>query len=201
MGARQDLDLFGPSIFLCFDFSKDRKEHRQVIPRELADKLAELAKAKLPNDRLLGIPKGPDPAAYITEDYTRAGVKMSREEGRASWHSLRKVFINNVVQCGADLKTIMTLARHSSATMSMDVYAKAKPDLLRATAEAATERVKKAVAASACCTGVASAKVVNSESRASEGADMTLQELKMVGDTGFEPVTPSLSSWCSSQLS
>ena len=26
-------------------------------------------------------------------------------------------------------------------------------------------------------------------------------EVKMVGDTGLEPVTPSLSSWCSSQLS
>ncbi len=26
-------------------------------------------------------------------------------------------------------------------------------------------------------------------------------KIKMVGDTGLEPVTPSVSSWCSSQLS
>ena len=28
-----------------------------------------------------------------------------------------------------------------------------------------------------------------------------IEQKKGVGDTGFEPVTPSLSSWCSNQLS
>ena len=198
----KDLDPFGPSILLPADFSKDRKDHRQFITRELATKLAMLTTGKNPDDRLLGIPKGPDPAAYIQADYTKAGIKIIiKGEGKATWHSLRKVFINNVVSSGADLKTVMEMARHSSATMSMDVYAKAKPDLLRAAANAAAQSVKDAVSASACCAGVAQ-KVAGAERDAvSNDDERTLQEINNIGDTGLEPVTPSLSSWCSSQLS
>jgi hypothetical protein len=34
------------------------------------------------------------------------------------------------------------------------------------------------------------------------GKDMSrMRQIKKMGDTGLEPVTPSVSSWCSSQLS
>lgn len=48
-------------------------------------------------------------------------------------------YINAVVQGGADLKTIMELARHSSATMSMSTYAKPNANRLRKAAEGASD--------------------------------------------------------------
>jgi hypothetical protein len=88
-----------------------QEDHRQHITRELADKLSAVARGKSPDERLLGIPSGPDPAAYICADYTAGGVTITTTEGKATWHLLRKTFINSVVRSGADLKTIMEMAR------------------------------------------------------------------------------------------
>jgi len=197
----RDLDRFGPSIFLAADYSKDRKDHKQMITKELAAALTAMAAGRPAEDRLLGIPKGPDPAEYIRADFTKAKITIKTGEGKATWHSLRKVFINSVVASGADLKTIMTMARHSSATMSMDTYAKAKPDLLRVAAEAAAQHVKDAVSGAACCAGVARVAVGMSAAVVTDAPTTDLEVVSGMGDTGFEPVTPSLSSWCSSQLS
>jgi integrase len=185
----KDLDRFGPTIFLAADYSKDRKDHRQIITRELADALEPLTVGRKADDRLLNIPKGPDPPAYIVADFTTAKISIKTDEGKATWHSLRRVFINNVVKSGADLKTIMEMARHSTATMSMDVYAKAKPDLLRTAAEAAAQHIKDAISASACCAGVAQAVSGMATPHISRASQSTLQEVKGIGDTGLEPVT------------
>lgn len=149
-----DLDMFGPSIFLKAEFSKDRKDHRQPIPRELADSLKALAKGKERDEPLLDIPSS---VAYkrIAEDYIRAGVLPSTTEGKATWHSLRKTFINNLVKGGADLKTVMTLARHSTAQLTMETYAQADPALLRTAAENVVNKVHEAVLTYESCQNVA----------------------------------------------
>jgi integrase/recombinase XerC len=157
----RDLDLFGPSLFLAADFSKDRKDHRQPVPRDLADKLKALTAGREPDERLLGIGARNAPE-QIAADYTKGGVTITTTEGKATWHSLRKTFINNLVKGGNDLKTIMTLARHSTAKMTMETYAQADQTLLRNAAEAATDKVLKAVLNAASCQSVA-AKVVGAE--------------------------------------
>lgn len=138
----KDLDVAGSSIYLAADYSKDRKEHRQFISPDLAVRLSVLTAGKHPDERLLGIPKGPNPAAYIRADFEKANVVAVTDQGKATWHSLRKVYINNVIRSGADLKTVMELARHSSATMSMDVYAKAKPSLLKNAVASVAAKIK-----------------------------------------------------------
>ena len=189
----QDLDMFGPTLFLAADFSKDRKDHRQPITRELAGKLKVLAEKRVkPDDRLLGIPKGPDPAAYIADDFGRARIKIITSEGKASWHSLRKSFVNAVVRSGQDLKTIQSLARHSTAQLSMETYASADPARLRAATEAAAQHLEEAISEAACCTYVARAAVGEGRAAASPAPAKDLGEMAMVGDTGFEPVTSSL---------
>ena len=85
----------------------------------------------------------------------------------------------------------MELARHSSATMSMD---EAKPELLRKAVAAAADTVNQAVAASACGTGVARQVVGIKNNPASACGVEVKMELVCMGDTGFEPVTLSLSS-------
>lgn len=190
----KDFDVFGPSLLLAADFSKDRKEHRQLIERELADVLRDLAAGRDAEEPLLGIPKGPDPAAYIGADFDKAGIKRETAEGKATWHSLRKTYVNALVRSGQDLKTIMTLARHSSAQLSMEVYASADPKRLRKAADAAAQHVKAAVLKAKCCTGVAR-KVVGAEDiDVNASAESALRVLKGMGDTGLEPVTLSLSS-------
>jgi len=185
----RDLDLFGPSLFLAADFSEDRKEHRQPVTRELANKLRTVTTAQGPEKPLLGIPKWGDPASYINADYVKAGVKLVTPEGKATWHSLGKAFVNAAVRSGGDLKTIMTLARRSSAQLSMETYASADPVRLREATAAAGRHVQEAISKAACCTGVAR-KVVGDEGAAiSASATSRLPQLKMVGATGLEPVT------------
>ena len=189
----QDLDLFGPTLFLAADFSKDRKDHSQPITRKLADKLKVLAEKRAnPDDRLLGIPKGPDPAAYIADDFGKARIKTITTEGKASWHLLRKSFVNAVVRSGQDLKTIQQLARHSTAQLSMETYASADPARLRAATEAAAHHLEEAISKAACCTYVAQAAVGDDALVASPKPSSHLGEMGVVGDTGFEPVTSSL---------
>lgn len=50
--------------------------------------------------------------------------------------------LNNVIRSGADLKTVMELAWHSSAKMSMDVYAKPKPSLLKNAVASVAAKIK-----------------------------------------------------------
>jgi integrase len=147
----KDLDLFGPSIFLAADNSKDRKDHRQPITRTLADRLKVLAEGRDGEESLLSIPKAGahkdnryDPAGLLAKDYEKAKIVRETPEGKATWHSLRKVYINNVVKAGCDLKTIMTLARHSTAQLSMETYAQPDPALLRKAAESVENRVNEA---------------------------------------------------------
>ncbi len=166
----KDLDVAGASIFLASDFSKDRKNHRQFISPELAARLLALCSGKHPDERLLGIPKGPDPAAYIRADFDKAKVVAVTDAGKATWHSLRKVYINNVVRSGADLKTVMELARHSTATMSMDVYAKAKPDLLKSAVASVAGKIK------ACSGYVPDEKTLEKETPANVRGGKVLQE-------------------------
>ncbi|MHC4248998.1 MAG: hypothetical protein ACYS9X_07715 [Planctomycetota bacterium] len=59
-------------------------------------------------------------------------IQRTTDEGEAMSRSFREGHIDGIVDAGSDLKTIMTLARHGSAQMSMEKYAEPKEPLLRA---------------------------------------------------------------------
>ena len=182
----QDLDPFGPSLPLGGDFTKNRKDARQPITRILADKLAVLAAGRGAGEPLLGIPVS---SAYerIRVDYVAAKVKLSTPEGKATWHSLRKVFVNNLVRSGCDLKTVMTLARHSSAAMSMDTYASAQPALLRAAAESAATHIDTAIKKEVCRIEQNRVIAVNEENSINPNAVNALHLVQFQGGLGVEP--------------
>ena len=141
------LDMFGPSLPLAAEFCKDRRDARQPISRELADELAALAVGKAPDAPLLPIPRKETCGENLDRDFTKAGITRNLNGGRATFHSFRVNYINAVVKSGADLKTIMTLARHSSATMSMSTYAKPDAQRLRDCAELVADAMKQVAAA------------------------------------------------------
>jgi integrase len=188
----KNLDPFGPSIFLPAEHSKDRKDHRQPISRDLLAQLQTLATGHEQDAPLLGIPlpgahktNRYDPAGLFAADCRLAGIPMTTDKGKTTWHSLRKAFVTNVVKSGADLKTCMTLARHSTASLTMETYAADDPALVREAALKAEEAVKNAVR---CCTGVAKRVAVAGGDAVSLDGESRLHEVKMVGDTGLEPV-------------
>jgi hypothetical protein len=74
-------------------------------------------------------------ARHFQKDAETAGIQLLTPEGKATWHSLRKWYVTAVIQSGADLKTAMELARHSSASLTMETYAAKDERRLRDTVE------------------------------------------------------------------
>ncbi|GMV79779.1 MAG: hypothetical protein AMXMBFR7_09630 [Planctomycetota bacterium] len=132
-----NLDRFGPSLALPARFAKNRKDARQFIPADLAAELAKRCKDLAPDAPLLPMPKKNTTGENFARDLANARIVRPTPDGKATFHSLRVTAINAVVDAGADLKTIMTFARHSAAQMSMETYAKPKTDRLREACQAA----------------------------------------------------------------
>jgi integrase len=180
----KNLDVNGPALTLESENTKNRKDCKQPISRSLCEKLIPLCEGKRPLDRLLGVPAEGSvrgAAGVIQRDYKAAGIALMTDDGKATWHSLRKCFVNAVIRAGADVKTVMELARHSSATMSMDIYAKAQPAILRQAAEAAENQIRKAVAKT-CSPGVPP------QNRSAKSSAITVEVAGSCGD--FEKVRP-----------
>lgn len=135
----RDLDRFGPSLPLAGEFTKNRKDARQPISQELAGDLESLTVDRLGEEPLLSMPRNHTAHENFVRDLEAAGLAGKREtaEGKLTFHSLRVNYVNGLVTSGADLKTVMELARHSSAFMSMQRYAKPNMSRLREAAEAA----------------------------------------------------------------
>jgi hypothetical protein len=64
-------------------------------------------------------------AEMLRVDLEAAGIPYETDSGFADFHSLRGDFISYLVSSGASVKTCQTLARHSSPTMTIGIYAKA----------------------------------------------------------------------------
>jgi len=181
-----DLDLTGPTLPLGAEHTKNRKDARQPITQELAAKLIKLAANRSPEEPLLRIPSS---IAHkcIKEDFAKADIVLKTDEGKATWHSLRKVFVNNLVRSGADVKTVMELARHSAATMSLETYASAKPALLRNAIEKAKRHIEPVKEIESCCTDVAQALPEKQAAPAKFNAEADLSHSILVRATGVEP--------------
>ncbi len=182
----RDLDLSGPSLPLGADFTKNRKNARQPITRELAQKLLESTRNGPEDAPLLDIPLQ-KAWKNLKCDLVKAGISATTDSGKASWHSLRKCFVNAVVRSGADLKTVMELARHSTAALSMEVYASTDAARLRQAAEAASQHMKKAISDAACCKCVENPSRPKKDKVITQRKKKTYRGIRMVGATGFEP--------------
>ncbi|MEI6235586.1 MAG: tyrosine-type recombinase/integrase, partial [Planctomycetota bacterium] len=183
----RSLDLFGPSLPLAADFTKNRKDARQPIDRELADELAAYCKHKTPDDSLLDMPKKNTTSDHLSNDFDAAKICRKTSDGKATFHSFRVNYINAVIESGADLKTVMELARHGSAAMSMEVYAKAKPERVRAAADAAHKYMRQQMDSAACGTGVAQQKTGTDDVVVSDDEEGGCVVSEVISGLGFEP--------------
>ena len=120
---RFDLAASPPTVTVHAAYTKNGREAVQPFPPALAARLAPWL-ATLPPGR--PIFKVPDRTAeMIRVDLAAAGIPYETPSGVCDFHSLRGVYISNLVSSGASVKTCQVLARHSTPSLTIGIYAKA----------------------------------------------------------------------------
>jgi len=118
-------DLAGdpPTVTVAACYAKNGKEAVQPLPPALADRLAPWL-ATLPPGRPV-FPLPDRTADMIRVDLTAAGIEYETPSGVVDFHALRGCYISYLVSSGASVKTCQTLARHSTPSLTIGIYAKA----------------------------------------------------------------------------
>ncbi len=133
----KDLDVKGCTLPLSAEFTKARRAARQPIPWALADRLAVSCEGKTQDSPLLdGLEAKDRPLDMLYATMKRAGIPKWAPGGKLDFHALRNGYISRVVEAGASAKEAQELARHSTPTITMNTYARASGNRLRAVAEA-----------------------------------------------------------------
>ena len=115
---------------------------------------------------------------------------MARETpaGRADFAGLRTAYITLGAEVGASVKDLQTLARHSTPTLTMNVYAKSRPEHLVRIVEAISERIGAGERAYNV-----HAKAIGAEGPVLTPAHLALYDKRgLVAAEGFEPPTRGL---------
>jgi site-specific recombinase XerD len=121
---RFNLDSGNPSVLGKSCYTKNGREAVQPLAQSLADRLRPWLAGKAPGRSVFeGMTQRT--AEMLRVDLANAGIPYETDSGFADFHSLRGDFISNLVSSGASVKTCQTLARHSSPTMTIGIYAKA----------------------------------------------------------------------------
>jgi len=141
-----DLDSTPPTCTVEAGYSKRRKRDVQPLPDALVEPLRAWLSGFAPGERVFSGIAG-DTARMLRSDLTAARaawIQEARSEAEqqaravsdfllysdrqghvADFHSLRVLFISQVVAGGASVKEAQTLARHSTPLLTMNVYSRA----------------------------------------------------------------------------
>ncbi|MBI2503265.1 MAG: tyrosine-type recombinase/integrase [Candidatus Latescibacteria bacterium] len=151
------LDRERCGLRLDAEWTKNRQPGFQPLPKSLVERLYAFAEAGepdrlyaqayaqhrkpglAPKGRLLYVPTHTHEA--IAEDLKRAGISKWTPQGKVDFHALRVAFINLVIDSGATVKEAQTLARHSTADLTMNVYGRTRPERLAETVERVAEKL------------------------------------------------------------
>jgi integrase len=117
------LDADPSTITVKAAYSKHRRDDIQPIAGSLADRLHPwLARKASRRPVFEGMTNRT--AEMLRVDLEAAGVTYETSEGVVDFHSLRNAYITNLVASGASVKTCQTLARHSTPTLTIGLYAR-----------------------------------------------------------------------------
>jgi len=114
-------DLGG--LHLRAEWTKNRREGFQPLPDALLAKLVHRIRDTEPGAPLLSVPS--HTARELDKDLKAAGIAKFTPEGRFDFHALRVTFVTRLHEAGATVKELQTLARHATANLTMNVYARA----------------------------------------------------------------------------
>jgi hypothetical protein len=105
-------------------YSKRRRTDVLPLPSWLVARLAVWLDGKPVGQPIFNLRQNRMEMFYA--DLERAGVDRDTVTGRIDMHSLRHTFVSNVVRGGASIKVGQELARHSSVTLTLGIYAHAR---------------------------------------------------------------------------
>jgi hypothetical protein len=81
-------------------------------------------------------------AKMLRHDLKAAGVPYETSEGVVDFHGTRVTYITNLVASGASVKTCQTLARHSTPSLTIGVYAKRSLHDIKGAVEALPDPIR-----------------------------------------------------------
>ena len=121
-------DLAGdpPTVACGAGATKNGRDDSQSIAAAPAARLAPWLATRAPDRPVFG-PMPQHTAAMIRRDLAAVGVPYQTPEGITDFHSLRGTYITRLVATGASVKTCQILARYSTPSLTIGVYAKASP--------------------------------------------------------------------------
>lgn len=135
LGSLTPADFNADTVTVRASISKNGKLVNQPLRRDF---MAELKRwiAKQDQERRLWPGMWYRRAAEMLRvDLNAAGIEYETEDGICDFHSLRAVYVTELAEAGVDIKSLQTLARHSTPVLTMNVYAKARPAALAAAVE------------------------------------------------------------------
>lgn len=138
------------TVMACYD--KRRKEAVQPLAPALANRLRSWLAGKAPG-KLVFDGMTTRTAEMFKTDLEAAGIPYDTESGIADFHSLRAAYITNLVATGASVKTCQTLARHSTPSLTIGIYAKASIHDIRGAVESLPDLSRPDVKTAALRTG------------------------------------------------
>lgn len=119
-----------PSVTIDAKYSKNGKPAVQPITPELAEGLKRYVGTAEPGNPVLVVPE--KTAKMLRMDLEAAGIPYEDGAGRVvDFHALRGTYISHLIQSGANPKVVQVLARHSTITLTMDIYCQAEDKDLR----------------------------------------------------------------------
>jgi integrase len=117
------LDSDPPSVVCAAGYTKNGHHAEQPISDVLAGLLRPWVASRPPGHPVFDLTDRT--AEMIRVDLAAAKIPYETDSGVCDFHSLRGVYISNLVSSGASVKTCQTLARHSTPSLTIGIYAKA----------------------------------------------------------------------------
>lgn len=147
----EDLDLRNRGVSLRAELTKNKKPAFQHLPEVVVEELKAFVQSgearrlyeqahgengslsAYPVNPLLYVPQ--HTAIHIRRDLAAAGIAEVTHEGCVDFHALRTTYVTLLIDTGASVKEAMTAARHSTPSLTMNVYARTREKRLPEIAE------------------------------------------------------------------
>ena len=115
-----DFDFVNNTVQIQDGNEKARRGAVLPLRKSTADRIKDFLRNKTPQSAAFILKKG---YLMIKTDLETAGIEYQDDSGRfADWHSLRHTACSLMIQTGANVKTIQTLMRHSTADLTLSKY-------------------------------------------------------------------------------
>jgi integrase len=116
-------DVFPPNVTVRAAYSKRRREDVILLREDLARELQDHLKNVLPSSKAFQMTDVHHLAKMLRKDLDAAKIPYVDDSGRyVEFHALRHTFISLLAQAEVHPKTAQVLARHSTISLTLDLY-------------------------------------------------------------------------------